>query len=339
MMKWSLDQLAGLSAITNQFGGVDDPDLSLLLDRIKGLEDAYDHIEKACGDVQEFSLTMVDSIRSMSLSLQALGTADPKSEEACMFGAHVRNLDMEYGKWVKAKLDIEVEDFMVNELKEKRNSLSDLRQRINSCSRSSSSFQEMQLQVNQMKKEGAVDAGVMEEYEKLKIVVDQQKLQLQSDVHFIIERDTPFVEHAFDIVQGMMQRSIAHNSALLTQEPPKFLVHPEAPFVEGKEDSEIDFTVSPNGFHILPLSIKKGKEIFWAITTFGSEIYFRLLFKDEKMAENVILPAQRICSTTTPVLGSYTGTESGMLEMLFDNSNALFRSKRIHLRLGVKDCE
>ena len=57
---------------------------------------------------------------------------------------------------------------MVNELKEKRNSLSDLRQRINSCSRSSSSF--------------------------------QQKLQLQSDVHFIIERDTPFVEHAFDIV-------------------------------------------------------------------------------------------------------------------------------------------
>lgn len=89
---------------------------------------------------------------------------------------------------------------MVNELKEKRNSLSDLRQRIHSCSRSSSSFQEMQLQVNQMKKEGAVDAGVMEEYEKLKIVVDQQKLQLQSDVHFIIERDTPFVEHAFDIV-------------------------------------------------------------------------------------------------------------------------------------------
>lgn len=47
---------------------------------------------------------MVDSIRSMSSSLQALGTADPKSEEACMFGAHVRNLDMEYGKWVKAKL-------------------------------------------------------------------------------------------------------------------------------------------------------------------------------------------------------------------------------------------
>ena len=45
-----------------------------------------------------------------------------------------------------------------------------------------------------------MEAGVMEEYEKLKIVVDQQKLQLQSDVHFIIERDTPFVEHAFDIV-------------------------------------------------------------------------------------------------------------------------------------------
>lgn len=37
--------------------------------------------------------------------------------------------------------------------------------------------------------------------------------------------------------------------------------------------------------------------------------------------------------------GSYTGTETGMLEMRFDNNNALFRNKRIHLRLGVKDCE
>ena len=94
---------------------------------------------------------------------------------------------------------------MVNELKDKRHSLNDLKQRINSCSRSCNSFQEMQLQINQMKKGGDVDPGVMEEYEKLKIVVDQQKLQLQSDVHFIIEQDTPFVEHAFDIVKDVKQ--------------------------------------------------------------------------------------------------------------------------------------
>lgn len=54
----------------------------------------------------------------------------------------------------------------------------------------------------------------------------------------------------------MVQRSVSHNSALLSQEPPNYLIHPDAPFVEGKEDSEIDFTVSAGGFHILPLSIK-----------------------------------------------------------------------------------
>ena len=54
----------------------------------------------------------------------------------------------------------------------------------------------------------------------------------------------------------MMQRSVAHNSALLSQEPPNYLIQPDAPFVEGKEDSEIDFTVSAGGFHILPLSTK-----------------------------------------------------------------------------------
>ena len=88
----------------------------------------------------------------------------------------------------------------MNALTEKRNCLKDLKQRINDCDRSCASFQEMQLQIHEMKKGGAVDTSLQEEYEKLKIVVEQQKLQLQSDVHFIIERDTPFVEHAFDIV-------------------------------------------------------------------------------------------------------------------------------------------
>ena len=31
------------------------------------------------------------------------------------------------------------------------------------------------------------------------------------------------------------------------------------------------------------------------------------------------------------------GVGSGMLELLFDNSHAFFRSKKIHVRLGVAD--
>ena len=54
----------------------------------------------------------------------------------------------------------------------------------------------------------------------------------------------------------MMQRSLSHNSSLLTKEPPRYISYPDEPFVEGKEDSEIDFTVAPRGYHILPLSIK-----------------------------------------------------------------------------------
>lgn len=54
----------------------------------------------------------------------------------------------------------------------------------------------------------------------------------------------------------MMQRSLSHNSSLLTKEPPRYILYPDEPFVEGKEDSEIDFTVAPRGYHILPLSIK-----------------------------------------------------------------------------------
>ena len=54
----------------------------------------------------------------------------------------------------------------------------------------------------------------------------------------------------------MMQRSVCHNESLFRKEPPKYILNPDAPFVEGKEDSEIDFVVKAGGFHILPLSMK-----------------------------------------------------------------------------------
>lgn len=54
----------------------------------------------------------------------------------------------------------------------------------------------------------------------------------------------------------MLQRSLSHNASLLQKEPPRYILYPDQPFVEGKEDSEIDFVVSPRGYHILPLSIK-----------------------------------------------------------------------------------
>ena len=35
--------------------------------------------------------------------------------------------------------------------------------------------------------------------------------------------------------------------------------------------------------------------------------------------------------------GSYCGVEYGMVELLFDNTHAFLRSKKIHVRLGTKD--
>ena len=35
--------------------------------------------------------------------------------------------------------------------------------------------------------------------------------------------------------------------------------------------------------------------------------------------------------------GSYCGVEYGMVELLFDNTHAFLRSKKIHVRLGTMD--
>lgn len=35
--------------------------------------------------------------------------------------------------------------------------------------------------------------------------------------------------------------------------------------------------------------------------------------------------------------GSFVGSRSGMLELLFDNQDALIRSKQVYMRLGTRD--
>lgn len=248
----------------------------------------------------------------------------------------MKNFSNEYDKFVKYKIDMEMSELLLTDLGEKKQAIEDLRNRISLCQKSCTSFKEMQLRQSKLRSQGEQYPEFEEEFEKLRIIVDQQKLQLQSDVHFILEKEIPFVEHSMDVIMGMMQRSVTHNASLLTKEPPSYLLNPDAPFVEGKEDSEIDFVVTAGGSHILPLSIKKGREIIWSIQTDGSDIGFRLVYRDEKMNETVIEPLHRIC-VSGAYQGSYVGVGSGMLELLFDNSHAFFRSKKIHVRLGVAD--
>ena len=69
------------------------------------------------------------------------------------------------------------------------------------------------------------------------------------------------------------------------------------------------------------------------MNTFGEDIDFRILFRDEKGGETIIEPFHRITTTQ----GSYTGVGSGMMELLFDNQFSVFRGKKIHVRLGVLD--
>ena len=340
MMKWSLDSISEISKITKRFSGVDDPDLKGLEDRLQLLDDAYIHIEKCCDTVGEFTSFLGNSLTTLVSSLDNLRRVFIDCDNLPIVRAHIENMGTEYGKWVKAKIDIETSELLRDELIEKRQAIQSLRERISLCDSSCSAFHSMQLQMSRLKASNSIDDSFREEYEKQKIVVEQQKLQLQSDVHFLLEKESPFVGHSLDILMGMMQRSVTHNNSLLIKEPPKYILSPDAPFVEGKEDSEIDFTVSSRGQHILPLSMKKGREIIWSIDTFGNDINLRVVFRSEKMEETVIEPMHRIGGSKGPsscVRGSFVGTGSGMLELLFDNSYSFFRSKQIHVRLGTVD--
>ena len=98
---------------------------------------------------------------------------------------------------------MEISELLLTDLSEKKQAIEDLRSRISLCQKSCTSFKEMQLRLSKLKSQGESYPEFEEEYEKLRIVVDQQKLQLQSDVHFILEKESPFVEHGMDIVSSV----------------------------------------------------------------------------------------------------------------------------------------
>ena len=336
MLKWSFDQISGISTIAKRFKRAQDPDLRGLQERLQSLNEAYkyiemrhtligSHIEKCYEEVKEFTNLFVNSSTTVTDSLETIQNSLKDSEKVPMIRAHLEFLTMEYSNWVKSKIvsfrsllyrqDTESSELLEDVLKEKRQAISNLQDRILLCDSSCSDFHTMKAELNRMKTHGSVDPHFLETLEKQKIVIEQITLQLQSDVHFLIEKETPFLEHSMDIVfsthcpdqqiMGMMQRSVTHNSALLEQTPPSYLLLPPSmPIVAGKEDSEIEFSVSPGGKHILPLSMKvstlppnerqKGREIIWAIDVRDGELGLRVLFRDPNGDETVVQPMHRI---------------------------------------------
>ena len=95
---------------------------------------------------------------------------------------------------------MESSELLEDVLKEKRQAISNLQDRILLCDSSCSDFHTMKAELNRMKTHGSVDPHFLETLEKQKIVIEQITLQLQSDVHFLIEKETPFLEHSIDIV-------------------------------------------------------------------------------------------------------------------------------------------
>lgn len=78
------------------------------------------------------------------------------------------------------------------------------------------------------------------------------------------------------------------------------------------------------------------------------EIGLRVLFRDPNGDETVLQPMHRIGKPRGKLVrwgsggmvmgrGSFVGSRSGMLELLFDNQDALIRSKQVYMRLGTRD--
>lgn len=91
-------------------------------------------------------------------------------------------------------------ELIMTDLDEKKRVIEELRNRISICAQSGSAYKEMCIQYTQMRNSGEDSAEMREECEKQAVVVEQQKLQLNSDVHFLLEKESLFIEQSVEIV-------------------------------------------------------------------------------------------------------------------------------------------
>lgn len=95
---------------------------------------------------------------------------------------------------------MEAQETLISEILERKHTIEDLKQRINDCSKYCNNYLDMKLQLSHIKDKEELDPLTLQEYDRLQTIIHQQKLQLQSDVHFLVEKELSFINQSGDIV-------------------------------------------------------------------------------------------------------------------------------------------
>ena len=95
---------------------------------------------------------------------------------------------------------MEARETLLLEVKEKRSAVESLKKQILDCNKYYNHYIDMKVQLSHIKEKDDIDPNTLEEYGKLQEIINQQKLQLQSEVHFLFEKELVFVNQASNVV-------------------------------------------------------------------------------------------------------------------------------------------
>ena len=95
---------------------------------------------------------------------------------------------------------MEAKETLLLEVKEKRTAVESLKKQILDCNKYYSHFIDMKVQLSHIKEKDDIDPKTLEEYGKLQEIINQQKLHLQSEVHFLFEKELIFIDQASNVV-------------------------------------------------------------------------------------------------------------------------------------------
>ncbi|KAK8793859.1 hypothetical protein WA171_002989 [Blastocystis sp. BT1] len=347
-MQKRFQQLAGAALDSLGLSRIEDEQLIAHLDTLDEVESYLRDVEKASNDVYSSFESTRDStsnlISSTSELLQCYNK-DPTIRNAVSRFKKVKSVcETSLDKQIKSR----IEENIFAKLELRRDVLHAIHKQIEECSQLVSRHRLVLENYNSIKADEealkllteAEIADMQQECDKLRIAVEEQRIQLDGDVTNYVTNTLQFIVECYSYLgnlTSLIQASL-HTAVTFTPDVPANLYPPESATKE-----TIQLSLKAGLSTIQCVEVKKGEHIWWEVSASG-DLGFGVLFKnaqDPKEAEKgtqemgieTVEAVHRIDPSTEEIRGHLECEKDGLVEFGFDNSYSYFRGKSIEINV------
>ena len=341
-MQKRFQQFAGAALDSLGLSKIEDEQLVNHLRTLDETEKSLRDVEKASSEVYaSFETTRESTSNVVSAATELLSAFD---KDPVIRNTLVRfmNLRLTCDTSLDNHIKQRIEENIFAKLELRRDVLHSIHRRIEECSQLRSrymlvfdNYMSMQEDKEALATLSEQEIGDMrDECDRLKVQLEQQRLQLDGDITNYITNTRQFILDCYTYLGSLSSLVNASMNTALTSLP---AVQPNQNPPETATKETMNVVLKAGLSTIQSISVAKGEQVWWEISASG-DIGFGVLFKKtsteetgEKVAPETVEKIRRVDPAMEEIRGHMECASDGTIEFGFDNSFSYFRSKTIEI--------